>query len=215
MGRTRDVSKILTSNTSILSLASASATYAPVASGGLVQLLPVSVTTASGSSSVSSTGLITFTDASSVSINNIFRSEYKNYFIIGSAAPTTSSTRTINVRMRSGTTDATGGNYHFGLNVRDSSNTALSAGNFSQTSAVIIRNAHYATQNHVFNFNLYDPFETKNTIGLGSHDGGTASYDEFGTVGFVHAVGTSYNGITFISSVTNITGQISIYGYKN
>ena len=91
MGRTRDVSKILTSNTSILSLASASSTYlaqssasttyAPVAAGGLVQMIPTSISNTSGTASVSSRGLVTFSGVSTLSLNGVFTSAYKVYKI--------------------------------------------------------------------------------------------------------------------------------------
>ena len=65
MGRTRDVSKILTSNTSILSLASASSTYQTKASNALVLLNTTS-----------------FTAQNTVSVDNVFSAAYTNYKII-------------------------------------------------------------------------------------------------------------------------------------
>ena len=77
MGRTRDVSKILTSNTSILTLASASTTYAPIAAGGLVQLIPSSAT----NGTIAANGTVSFTSASIVSLDGIFSSTYEFYQI--------------------------------------------------------------------------------------------------------------------------------------
>ena len=48
MGRTRDVSKILTSNTSILTLASASSIYQTIAKTGMIEITPSTVSVTGG-----------------------------------------------------------------------------------------------------------------------------------------------------------------------
>lgn len=63
MGRTRDVSKILTSNTSILTLASASATYATIESVGETSLVGVSLYKSTSQSAANNTNTaITFNE---------------------------------------------------------------------------------------------------------------------------------------------------------
>ena len=68
MARSRDISKVLSSNSTLatdaevsasyLTTASANALYAPVAAGGLVQITPTSVTATGGSGSISATGAV-------------------------------------------------------------------------------------------------------------------------------------------------------------
>ena len=82
MGRTRDVSKILTSNTSILSLASASATYATKTSTGLNLIIPSTIANTSGTASIGTNGTVSFSGATTVSLNDVFSSTYMNYKII-------------------------------------------------------------------------------------------------------------------------------------
>jgi hypothetical protein len=71
---------------------------------GLVPIVPSSVSVGSGSASVSSTGTVTFTGATSISLNSVFSSTYRHYRIVIDT-PTTSGTGNLTVRFRSGTTD--------------------------------------------------------------------------------------------------------------
>jgi len=48
---------------------------------GLVKIVPTSVAVGSGSGSASALGIVTFSGASSVSLNGVFSSTYKNYRI--------------------------------------------------------------------------------------------------------------------------------------
>ena len=96
MGRTRDVSKILTSNTSILTLASASSTYQTRASNALVLL-----------------NTTTFTTQSTVSINDVFSATYDSYFIIISTDGSTTA-QTLGLRMRVSGLDNSSNNYSDG-----------------------------------------------------------------------------------------------------
>jgi hypothetical protein len=71
---------------------------------GLVPIVPSSVSVGSGSATVSATGTVTFTGATSISLNTVFSSAYRHYRIIIDT-PTTSGTGNLTVRFRSGTTD--------------------------------------------------------------------------------------------------------------
>ena len=80
---------------------------------GLVDITPTSVTVNSGSASVSSTGTISFTGATNVSVNGVFSSAYQNYRIL--INPTTSSANTsIQLRLRKAGVDYVGAQYNFG-----------------------------------------------------------------------------------------------------
>jgi hypothetical protein len=125
MTRARDVSRLVTtppdiyatdtetSSAGYLTLSSASSTYlsqtsastiyAPVAAGGLVQIIPTSISNTSGTASISSKGLVTFNGVSSLSLNGVFTSTYKVYkiFWIGRHSATTG----CNMRLRASGTD--------------------------------------------------------------------------------------------------------------
>jgi hypothetical protein len=55
---------------------------------GLVQIVPSSVTVASGSGSANGNGAVEFSGCSSISLNGIFSSSYDNYRILISASAT-------------------------------------------------------------------------------------------------------------------------------
>ena len=67
-----------------------------------------------------------------------------------------------------------------------------------------------------FAFELFNPQQAKNTTFQAGSSGsryGTAFYQSF--TGGVHAVATSYDGITIFPSSGTITGNIRIYGIAN
>lgn len=56
--------------------------YSTDRSGGLIPIRPTSATIATGSGSANSLGVVSFTGATSVTLNGVFTSEYKNYKIV-------------------------------------------------------------------------------------------------------------------------------------
>jgi hypothetical protein len=214
MGRTRDVSKILTANTSLLSLSSASATYAPIAAGGLVKLVPTSTT----NSTNSSTGTVTFSAASSVSINNVFSATYESYLILVTLTNNSANDGDVLLRWRNSGTDSTAFYYgsYTGLNTLSSPSVINKTQDPSTTGHAIGKydNA-YVNSNYiaieVANVFLSN-FTTITYIGQGFTDASNHfSYNGGGA----HRVSQSYDGLTLAAENGNFTGTIKIYGYRN
>jgi hypothetical protein len=214
MGRTRDVSKILTANTSLLSLASASATYAPVAAGGLVKLVATSTT----NSTNSATGTITFSAASSVSVNGCFTSTYESYLILVNLTSNSANDGDMLLRWRNAGTDSTASYYssYTGLNTlaspgtinktQDPSNNGHAIGKYDNSTL----NSQYITID-VTNVFLSN-FTTSVFKGFGSTDvSNLFSYNGGGN----HRVSQSYDGFTLAAENGNFTGTMKIYGYRN
>ena len=188
MGRTRDVSKILTSNTSILTLASASATYAPVAAGGLVLLSTTTIGTA----------------ISSITLTNVFNVNYDNYqiFINDSAASgdvyltailgstTTGYYETrISANIPAGTID----------NNITNNGSSLRFGNGNLTPGASI------------NMLIRNPFLSRGTQWVTNTYGATQMAQNIGLLNNT----TSYTGMTITVNAGTITGgTITVYGYK-
>jgi len=193
MGRTRDVSKILTSNTSILSLASASSTYQTKASNALVLLNTTS-----------------FTTQSSVSIDNVFSATYDTYVIRGSYTGSVDST--CDMRLRVSGADNSAANYErqlFNVNNASTSFTRLTG----QTSYTNI-SGHTTTYNGINIVEIHRPFNTSPTlaISLGNADGSTdtRAVNQY----MKHTASTSFTGFTIYPGSGNITGNVSVYGYN-
>jgi hypothetical protein len=204
MGRTRDVSKILTSNTSILSLASASSTYQTIAKTGLVEITPSTISVSGGSGSVSTTGVVSFTSASAISLNNVFSATYDRYLLILDATLSTSAeTR---MRFRVGGVDASGVNYDYHSNAFTNvlNNQAIASG---QTSAYV----NGSSGRMAFQLNVDRPFIAIDTL-----------WNTYGNVGFTqtlassgyHGLSNSYDSLTIFRSTGTFTGTIVTYGYN-
>jgi hypothetical protein len=206
MGRTRDVSKILTSNTSILSLASASTTYAPIAAGGLVLL---NTTDVSGSSQAN--------------FDNCFNSTYDRYRVIISRLFASSAFTTLDMRLRSaGSNEASGSNfYKFQGNFVYSTGTTSGYGSNGTTSIspLIYSVPTDATDGGqaMIVLEFENPFQARSTVGTFetySYQVDTASrLSRRG--GWIHTNSASYDGFSLIPSSNTITGRVKVYGYRN
>lgn len=208
MGRTRDVSKILTANTSLLSLASASATYAPVAAGSLIQVIPTSV---SAGATITSTGAVNFTAQSSISLNGCFTSTYDNYrvnvqltavsaadvdlLLYGRASGVNTTTNMASERIIQYSTTITG--------------SETGTGRFGITSTNYPGWAQY-------NIEMKTPFLSQRTIwnSTGAYVTNAGVPYQVLIMGYVD-LNTSFDGITIYPGSGTITGTVRVYGYRN
>jgi hypothetical protein len=215
MGRTRDVSKILTSNTSILSLASASSIYQTIAKTGLVEITPPTITATGGSGSISATGVVSFTSASAISLNDVFSATYDNYRVLCNIT-NASADCVIYLKLRAGTDSSAG--YYTGGGFGSAANTQGGTAQSNSGNGWQISEADTATaSNHLsgFSIDIKLPFASLYTVQSyfgNSVTGAGSIYTNYG--GGVHGVATSYNGFTVVASSGNITGTISVYGYN-
>jgi hypothetical protein len=200
MGRTRDVSKILTSNTSILSLASASSIYQTKATAGFVFL-----------------NVTSFTTQSSISLNNVFSSTYTNYKIIVNLTDNSSNDGDILLKWRNSGTDSSSNYYtsYTGINtlaspgiinkVQDPATVGHAIGKMdnstknSQHIVIDVGNVFLSNFTRV----VFSGFGSTDASNLFSYNGGGN-----------HQVSQSYDGLTLISENGNITGSVSVYGYN-
>jgi len=206
--------------------ASAADTPARLAVGTNGQVLTADSTTATGlkwASASSGFNLISTTSFSGVasqSISSVFSASYTNYRILINISACTG-TNTLNIRLRSGSTDnSTAGNYLFqnfqfgGITVGDpyaqgwsgSSATSFIAGS-------VVANSGY--QNRWVVADILSPFETfKTGYTADAMSGNAGPYDYANKIMGRMDVTTAYDGFTIISGSGNITGKVSVYGYN-
>jgi hypothetical protein len=176
---------------------------------GLAKIVPSSVAVGSGTGSASTTGTVTFSGASSVSLNNVFSSTYDNYQIV--IETTASAGAYLNFRLRVGGVDASGSNYDWGFAMTSNLGSAFQLAGSSATSANICRPS--ATNRSMTSFTICNPAIARPTV-----LSGTVSYNDGATVGIgggmgaAHSLSTAYDGFTIIHSGT-VTGTVSVYGY--
>lgn len=91
---------------------------------GLVPLVPTSVTVTGGTATTTANGKVTYTSATSISLNGVFSSASQKYLIAFECSA--NNTFEVRMRMRNAGTDRTGTNYHVAAwSVRDNATNAM------------------------------------------------------------------------------------------
>jgi hypothetical protein len=174
--------------------------------GGLVPIIPTSVSVGGGTATVGTNGQVTFTSATtSLSLNGVFSSAYDNYRIVYRA--TYASASSLGARLRIGTTD-TATNYIFASVF---TNTGTASALSTTTTSFGLAISSMTTRNVVAD--IVSPFIATSTgfIGIGREQNAGANY---GIISYGHAQidSTSFDGITLLNDQAQ-TGTVSIYGY--
>jgi hypothetical protein len=181
---------------------------------GLVQIVPSSVAVGSGSGSANANGAVTFTSASSVSLNGVFSSTYDHYRVL--CVVTAASTEdNLNFRLRaSGTDNSTASSYQRQL-LRGITST-VSTSQLASNLALISQFG--ADTGATFYADFFNPFLASSTRVMSnfmSEDNATSVSNYIGMSYTFHNQSTSYDGFSLIPLSGNITGTISVYGYRD
>jgi hypothetical protein len=169
-------------------------------------VVPTSVAVGSGSGSVSTSGTVTFSGSSSVSLNGCFSSTYDNYLIMYDF--TASGNISISARMRLAGVDASTASYSRQGLIGDTT-SASATQTLNATSSTL---AFGGTARNNFKFELFAPALAQRTTGI-VYNAEQAPALRINT--FYHDVATAYDGVTFITSANNMTGTVRVYGLKN
>lgn len=184
------------------------ATLTGVQPGGLAKIVPTSVAVGSGSGSVDSNGNVTFSGASSVSLNGCFSSIYQNYKIVADFT-CSASTRT-GLRWRASGSDLTSGYYSSAFYM------GLAGAAFAQDSQVTTYNfTGYTTAGLVTvqELTVFKPFESSAQTFVNG-EGIRGDGYLFPNGGMTTGTG-SYDGLTWYTvNGGTFTGTIRVYGYN-
>ena len=177
---------------------------------GMVPIIPTSVTIGSGSSSTNANGAVTFSGASTVSLNGVFSSAYKNYQII--IGDFNSSNNAVAMRMRlrtAGADNSSASYYQSGTSAASASPVGYVASGITNfligdsatakfySLSATITNPFLATEtNGVFNLSGYSNAVT--WIGGNLLNNGTNSFD----------------GVSIFPASGTISGTIQVYGLR-
>lgn len=179
---------------------------------GLVPVAPTSVVVGSGTASVNSGGSVTFSGASTISLNGVFTSSYKNYkIIIADSLYTSIDGAVIGLRFRTaGTSSAV--NYYFnGFYQQGTSTTGVSAG--SNQTQWNMTNAY----TNLYNFcdmDVYQPFGAQKTLYKGTFQSYGSSGGLYVSHTGLHDQTVSYDGFTITMSSGTVNGTVFVYGYN-
>jgi hypothetical protein len=208
MARSRDISKVLSSNTTLATDAEVAATYQTKAATGLTLLTPTSIANTGGSSSIGATGVVSFTSASAISLNDVFSTTYDNYKIMMNIS-SANSTANLLMRLRVSGSDNTG------------STTYQRTGYYSTTTTI---STSYEAISYWFLGNLnngvsqkipmeiFDPFKTIATTAYSTMFQQTTNISM--GINMTHIDSTSFTGFTLYPSTGTFTGTVSVYGYN-
>lgn len=179
---------------------------------GLAKVIPSSVAVGSGTGSADSLGTVTFSGASSASLNGIFTSTYDNYFINANFSNFSADSNLV-WRMRTSGSDNTNASYNTTLT---GLNTSAGADNITVangTEAYLGRTDVQTNQYWTSNIWISAPKLTNittltiQTIGLSN-----ASIYIHHTGGGAFNATTSFDGMTFYPGSGTFSGTIRIYG---
>ena len=150
-------------------------------------------------------GTVSFSAASSVSLNGIFNSTYTNYQVVLNCASATSQVELL-FRYRASGSDASGANYYSQLLTVNG--TSVAGERVSDATSGTMAQLQ-AQENGIIAY-FFKPFEAVRTM-MTSVSNNHVDNIRFRNVGAMHSLSTSYDGLTLTCS-QNITGTISVYG---
>ena len=160
-------------------------------------------TPASGFNLISNQALSSQT---SINFNSCFSATYRNYKVLINL--TSTGTDPIRLRMRSGSTDATGANY----NLQYSEVDGGTPGGFRLTGETSFRFSPVRSSGTTFVvLDINNPFIAAATTITG--EGMDPANPNYNAYAEVHTLATSYNGMTVFAATNNLTGNIAVYGY--
>lgn len=181
---------------------------------GLVPVIPTSVSVGSGSASVSSTGVVTFSGASSLSLNNCFTNTFQTYrFVLDTTGSPTGAA--VYLRFRNAGVDNTGANHYYGGVWSRTSGSPM--GWTSSGSATVFDIGRISSDWRLGSaFDVYGTRRTGQPARISgsfvAHDGTSIMHVTLGG----HAEQLApYDGLSLSLSSGTITGTLQVYGYRN
>jgi hypothetical protein len=175
-------------------------------------IVPTSVAVGSGSGAVDTNGAITFSGASSVSLNGVFSSTYDNYKIIINNLSISTSSQNVFIRLRNAGTDLSTATYNFGgVGVTTTTTTVAAISSNSAGDNEVFATTADTTIKSNLELETYYPYVAQPTSFYirGTRNGFGDSISGYNTTA------SSYDSITIYPAANNITGTIRVYGYKN
>jgi hypothetical protein len=171
---------------------------------GMKMVIPTSVAVGSGSGSASTQGKVTFSGASSVSLNGLFTSANSAYVINYNFSSSVSTLKRL--RLRTSGTDNTTTNYNYQLLSYNSSTVAASR-SLSDNNYKLDNNNNNVHGGQIVLINPFDAEKTYGNARTTSGSDATLSDLQFNAT-------TSFDGFTIFMDSGTMTGIISVYGYK-
>lgn len=199
-----------------LTLPNSTGTVATTTDVGLVPITPSSV---AGTGVSLSGNVVSFSTATSISINGCFSSSYDCYRVVLSITNTSNSTGYIRYRNRLNGSDSQssytsiGETYYVSAGTQNT-NTGVGTGNQAVSSGICGYSATGSASGGMV-FDIFNPFLSNYTTLAWQ---GSARNNDSGLEGgsgtSIHYVVSSYDGFTIFPTYNNMTGKLVVYGYR-
>jgi hypothetical protein len=154
-----------------------------------------------------------FSSVANSSVDDVFSATYRNYrVVIDYVSATTSGV--FSLRMRASGADNSTSNYQRTIIFMGASTPLQTRTN---NSSIWDINGNVANAYYSLAFDLFTPFASLHThaSGFNEYQATSTSVNEVNLFQLGFTGTTSFDGISLLSSGSNITGQISVYGYNN
>ena len=182
---------------------------------GMKMVVPTSVAVGSGTGAVDTNGAVTFSGASSISLNGCFTSAYDNYLWVVNVSTNSADTQ-VRLRVRASGTDLTGSVYNWAYSRYRSSGTNIGTGAAAETGIQLGElestfNGRAAYKIDFISPNLLD--KTK-TLFQGVDSDAANNYASAAGGGVVNN-DLAYDSATIFLNTGTFGGTIRVYGMKN
>ena len=150
-------------------------------------------------------GTVSFSGASSVSLNDVFSSTYTNYQILMDVSQST--TASVLLRFRTASSDDSSANYSIqNIKAVNTSNDATRTLGGTSLNLTIVNEAN----KHFYDLLIMSPNTTENTSGFVR---ATQNMTEL-LEAFAVNTATQYTGFSLVASTGSLSGKVSVYGYN-
>lgn len=177
---------------------------------GLVPISPTSVSVAGGTATAESLGAVSFSSATSLTLNNVFTSNYTNYRIVLTIH--TSTDGWIQARFATGGTTNTANSYAYGNFWSNSSATQIQAS--SPNTQILLHRVGTlaAAPVQMCVVDIVNPQQAAGTTLLATMNGW---YATLGTVAGWFNASTQFDGFTIFPTSGSMGGRIQVFGYND
>ena len=182
---------------------------------GLIPVIPTSVNVASGTGTYNATtGLVTFTGATSVAVNGCFTSAFRNYRILFDESAATAYADG-NMRLRVGGVDAAGTSYYRNGILCDAAAVSGFSNNADQWYGNVLTTVNIASNAYAqAAIEVHEPFLAKPTTVQSINHAWSGTIQRFLIMSGFNTNATSYDGFTILLNTGNFSGTFKIYGYN-
>jgi hypothetical protein len=186
--------------------------------GGMIAIVPSSVSVSSGSASVAANGQVTFTGAVNIMLNNVFSTAYKNYRLVMDVS-SASGSQYFTIRFKSGGTIysnyTTVGSY-FGVSGGTGNSSNIGTGNQGVALGYIGYTNGSGSRAGV-TADIYQPAEAVGTVVNFIGSGNTNNSAHSTALGsLIHYSDVVLDSMEIgLQTGLNITGTLRVYGYNN